>query len=529
MIVSAAPRVIDRDGVHDGATLLNRSRMVAQSLLRAGACHDLSEQRVALLSTSGADWVVGLWGIWMAGGMAVPLSPQHPPAEWRYMLDDADATLLVTDAAHAPLLGAAVQGTRWEPVPALVLGDTDTAAIDSSRAHGGAHAGAHAGVHADDRAGSTLPTVAPSRGALMLYTSGTTGKPKGVVHTHASLQAQVDALATAWGWTRTDHALLVLPLHHVHGIVNATCVPLAVGAQLTMHSGFDPERVWHALVHEGITVLQAVPTIWSRLLAVYDAAPEPTRRVYRATLRGMRLLVSGSAALPVEVFVRWQEVAGQSLLERYGMTEIGMALSNPLHGVRMAGHVGMPLPHVHVRAVDERGDAVPVGTPGELEVRGATVMREYWRRPEETARAFRDGWFRTGDIGVCEAVPSGHSWRLLGRASTDIIKTGGYKVSALEIEEAIRSVAPVRDCAVVGVPDAEWGERVAVAVEWTETAADVWRADDGEALALLRAQLKDVLAGYKIPSLLRRADSLPRNAMGKVQKPLVRTLFTEGS
>ncbi len=495
--------IVDDAGRHEGTALLDRARAVAQSLLRQAQCIDLEEQRVALLCQTGADWVVGLWGIWMAGGMAVPLSPQHPPAEWQFMLEDADPLVLLTDQFHHPLLHSAVQGSPWATRSHCTIGEGD-----------------------QRRGSNTLPTVAPSRCALMLYTSGTTGKPKGVVHTHASLHAQVSALSAAWEWTHADHALLVLPLHHVHGIVNATCVPLAVGARLTMHAGFDGQRVWYTLVNDNITVFQAVPTIWARLLAVYDAAPDTTQRSYRDALRAMRLLVSGSAALPVALFNRWRELAGQPLLERYGMTEIGMALSNPLHGARAAGHVGMPLPTVQVRAVDEHGVPVADGASGELQVRGPSVMREYWRRPDDTRSVFQDGWFRTGDIGVCEVVDGGHSWRLLGRASTDIIKTGGYKVSALEIEEAIRTTMPVRDCAVVGLADAEWGERVGVALEWHEAADPQWIASDTHALAALRERLKSVLAVYKIPTVLRHVDALPRNVMGKVQKSQVRALLT---
>jgi malonyl-CoA/methylmalonyl-CoA synthetase len=224
-------------------------------------------------------------------------------------------------------------------------------------------------------------------------------------------------------------------------------------------------------------------------------------------------MVSGSAALPVSTLNRWKQISGHTLLERYGMTEIGMALSNPLDGPRVAGSVGVPLPGVEVRLVDERGAIVDAGSPGEIEVRGPGVFKEYWGRPQATREAFRDGWFRTGDVAVVEDG----RYRILGRMSIDIIKTGGHKVSALEIEEQLREHPAIAECAVVGIPDPEWGERVAAAVVVRHGA----KLDfDG-----LRSWSKERLATYKVPSRLRVVEALPRNAMGKVTKPAVAELF----
>jgi malonyl-CoA/methylmalonyl-CoA synthetase len=257
----------------------------------------------------------------------------------------------------------------------------------------------------------------------------------------------------------------------------------------------------------------AVPTIYARLLAAWDAASPDVRRRWSAGASGLRLMVSGSAALPVGVLARWRDATGHVLLERYGMTEIGMALSNPLDGERRPGFVGRPLPGVAARLVDEQGAEVAEGVPGEIEVRGDTVFVEYWRRPDATREAFRDGWFRTGDVAIREAG----SWRILGRQSVDIIKTGGYKVSALEIEDVLREHRSVRECAVVGVADEEWGERVAAVV--------VAAAGEAPTLEELRAWAASRLARYKLPTRLRLADDLPRNAMGKVVKARVKELF----
>ena len=224
-------------------------------------------------------------------------------------------------------------------------------------------------------------------------------------------------------------------------------------------------------------------------------------------------MVSGSAALPVSTLNRWKEISGHTLLERYGMTEIGMALSNPLEGERVPGSVGTPLPGVEVQLVDEQGEAVASGTPGEIEVRGPSVFKEYWGKPEATEQSFRRGWFRTGDVAVLE----NGRYRILGRMNIDILKTGGHKVSALEVEEQLREHPAVAECAVVGVPDSEWGERVGAAVVLRE----------GEALDLerLRSWAKERLASHKIPSRLLIVDALPRNAMGKVTKPAIVDLF----
>ena len=260
-----------------------------------------------------------------------------------------------------------------------------------------------------------------------------------------------------------------------------------------------------------LTLFMAVPTIYTRLIAAWDDAGAADRHRWSAGAAHARLMVSGSAALPVSTLGRWQEITGHTLLERYGMTELGIALSNTLER-RVPGTVGEPLPNVSVRVVGDTGHDVPDGDPGELLVRGPQVFLEYWRRAAETAAAFTDGWFRTGDVAVHE--PDG--FRLLGRSSVDIIKTGGEKVSALEIEEVYRTHPDVADIAVVGVPDPEWGERVcaAMVVDAAAPSADA-----------LRAWGKERLAAAKVPSRFAFVTELPRNSMGKVTKADVGKLF----
>lgn len=468
------------------ADLEDRSRRIAAALL--GTEPDLSEARVAFLVEPGIDYVALLAGVWRAGGVAVPLALSHPAAEIRHVLHDSGAAFVVASPDRFDRIAApAGDGERR-----IVRMPRDLLAPAGTRA---------------------LPGVSAHRRALMIYTSGTTGRPKGVVTTHANVAAQITSLVDAWEWSRDDRTLLVLPLHHVHGIINVVGCALWAGALCEMPPHSDAETTWERLASGAITVFTAVPTIYHRLIASWDAAGAAVQRARSAACARVRLMMSGSAALPVHVLERWRQITGHVLLERYGMTEIGMALANPLHGERTPGSVGRPLPGVEVRLVDEQGDLVVPGMPGEIEVRGPGVFLEYWRQDDATRRAFRDGWFRTGDMAVVDAG----SYRLLGRASTDILKVGGHKVSALEIEEVLRLHPAISDCAVVGIDDPEWGHRVCVAVE-LRSGADL-------SVAALQGWARERLAPYKIPRALHCVPALPRNAMGKVVKPDVAARF----
>ena len=470
--------------------LAQASARVAAGL--TGGRDDLREARVAFLVPPSFAYVVVSRGIWLAGGVAVPLAVSHPPAELEHAVRDSGASIVVGGGRQADALEAiaASAGARFIRTADLLAGDETRGQVWDCTDEG-----------ARPRVGTTIGAIAdltPERRAMILYTSGTTGRPKGVVITHANYRAQVASLIEAWEWTRDDRALLVLPLHHVHGIVNVLGCALDAGAACEILPQFEPEAAWARLASGEMTVFSAVPTIYRRLIQSFDAAPSDLQRARAAGCRRVRLMMSGSAALPVQTLERWREISGHTLLERYGMTETGMILSNPLHGERRPGFVGTPLPGVETRIVD-----------GEIDVRGPGVFHEYWNRPDETRDAFRDGWFRTGDV-ASTPEDAGGAVRLLGRTSVDIIKTGGYKVSALEIEAVIRDHPSVADCAVVGVPDEEWGERVSASVELR----------DGSSLTLdeLQSWTKARLAPYKVPKELHVVRALPRNAMGKVIK-----------
>jgi malonyl-CoA/methylmalonyl-CoA synthetase len=351
----------------------------------------------------------------------------------------------------------------------------------------------------------------------MLYTSGTTARPKGVVTTHRCIRAQIESLVAAWRWTAADRIPLFLPLQHVHGLVNVVSCALWAGASFTALGKFEPEAVIAAVAADEYTLFMAVPTNYVRLLEALEALDAASRTRAAAGFGRLRLVVSGSAALPASVFERFAALTGQPILERYGMTEIGMALSNPYDGPRRPGHVGLPLPGVEVRPwSDSHAGSPPPGEPGEIQVRGATVFSGYWAQPEATAAAFVDGWFRSGDVAVVEEG----SYRILGRSSVDIIKSGGYKLSALEIEAALLDCPGVAECAVVGLPDDTWGEAVAAAV--------VLRPGAELSLESLRDWARARLSVYKLPRRLACVAALPRTAMGKVTKPAVRGLFSGG-
>jgi malonyl-CoA/methylmalonyl-CoA synthetase len=413
------------------------------------------------------------------------LSAAEP--EFEYSLTDSEASRVIATREQATKVASVCECLE---IPLLVLEDLQLVS---------------------DKA---LPMLESSRRAMILYTSGTTSKPKGVVTTHGNIQAQIESLIEAWEWQASDRIPLFLPLHHVHGIINVLSCALWMGASIETFPKFECGSIFRRVAEDAYTVFMAVPTIYVKLIEALEDSDDQERSNVVEGFNRMRLMVSGSAALPASVHVKWTELTGQKLLERYGMTEIGMALSNPFHGERRPGSVGQALPLVEVRLKAESGELVTVeNEPGEIQVRGPCVFNEYWKRPEITKESFDDGWFRTGDMAVLE---TGY-YRIMGRLSVDIIKSGGYKLSALEIEAALLQHPNIRECAVIGHLDNTWGEVVAAAV--------VLEAGSNLDLDQLREWCRDRLSHYKLPKKLLVVDALPRNAMGKVTKPAVKELF----
>mgnify|MGYP003665301660 CR=1 FL=1 len=464
-------------------TLLNKSESIAVELL-AGK-RDLEEQRVTFLIDPSFEYVCVQWGIWRAGGIAVPLCVKHPLESIKYVIEDTETSILIYSKKYKNLIEPLFVNTNIRFIKAEALSNIFGA----------------------------LPEVNINRRAMIIYTSGTTGLPKGVVSTHKNIEAQITGLIHLWKWDKDDHILNVLPMHHVHGIINVLSCALWSGACCKFLPKFNPEEIFRLFKKQEINVFMAVPTIYFKLIAYWNDLQEQEKQAISLVLKQFRLMVSGSAALPVSVHEKWEHISQHVLLERYGMTEIGMAISNPYNGVRRPGFIGQPLPGVTVRLTNEKGETVNLGEPGEIQVKGDNVFKEYWNKPEATHDAFTDdGWFKTGDI----AILNNGSYKILGRNSIDIIKSGGYKISALEIEEVLRQHSSIKDCAVIGLPDEEWGEIIGVSL--------VLKVENLN-IGNLKSWLKEKLPGYKIPKKYIIQNDLPRNAMGKVTKNEVKKLF----
>jgi malonyl-CoA/methylmalonyl-CoA synthetase len=488
-----APLLVDDDGPHGAEALGGATRALASRLAASTAEGD----RVLVDLPRGASWLVAFAACLLARRVAVPLPEGAPAAEMAAMKERSGARAVLV----APLTGRPAS----EALDALLVIEVE------APGHGGE----------DALPSAALPTPAGDDAAVFLFTSGTTGRPKAAIITHDNLAAQAAALRDAWALGPGDVLLHALPLHHTHGIVVALLSTLLAGGRVRMLRRFEARRVWDAMSEA--TVWMAVPTMTSRLFEVYDAATDEERARWASGARALRLATSGSAALPVGLAARWRDVTGCIPLERYGMTEIGMALSNPLAPERRrAGTVGTPLPGVEVRVAHADGADAGEG-PGELWVSGPAVFAGYFGDLAATQTAFApdDGgsavYFRTGDVVVIEDG----AYRLLGRASVDILKTGGEKVSALEIEELLREHPAIAEVAVVGVPDATWGDRVVAAVVPVAGAVDCTPDT-------IRTWAKTRLAPFKVPRQVVVVDALPRNAMGKVMKPAIVAKITAG-
>ncbi|KAF1914074.1 hypothetical protein BDU57DRAFT_455615 [Ampelomyces quisqualis] len=495
-------------------------------------------QRISFLVENGYDYVVTLLSILAAHAVAVPLSPTFPAHELRYIIDQSESLMLLSSEKFQGYADHVLrEGMETKPIhykqDKIMMGKTDD--------------------HV------TLEEPTSDKGGMMLYTSGTTNRPKGVLLPQDVLTAQSRSLLEAWNYSKDDVLLHVLPLHHIHGTVNALLTPLFAGSRIEFQFPFNATAVWERLAapflpsrdptKKPITFLSVVPTIYTRLLSSHSTLSPELQAATKTALHpsNMRLNISGSAALPTPVKSSWTELSGGNvLLERYGMTEVGMALSCGLaFADRIDASVGWPLPTVQVRLVDTethtviaQGDEVDPTTcrerQGEIQLRGPTIFREYWKNADATAKEFVDDedgkgkWFKTGDIAVRRYVDgagkSAQNWAkgplyfIYGRQSADIIKTGGEKVSALEIEREMLSLPQIDQVAVVGLPSEAWGQKVAAVVVLSQAGQTAGRAGKAWSALDMRRALKDLLANYKIPQDMRVVQTIPRNAMGKINK-----------
>ena len=465
--------------------LLIKSNSIASSLLANQK--DLSEDRIAFLIPSSFEYVAAQWAIWRAGGIAVPLCTLHPLPSLRYVIEDSEASTVIVSDEYKSLLDPLAKELK---IRLLIIDDLLNNLIIN------------------------LPEVSIDRRAMILYTSGTTNLPKGVVITHQNIQFQTECLVDAWQWQTNDKILNILPLHHIHGIINVLSCALWSGACCEFLPKFEPKKVWEKLTNGQLSLFMAVPTIYFKLIDFWESSSEKDKSRFSREIKNLRLMVSGSAALPVSVLDKWKEITSHTLLERYGMTEIGMALSNSYKNERRPGHVGVPLPGVEIRLVDSNGENVrKIGESGEIQIKGPNVFKEYWKNPKATIDSYQDGWFKSGDI----AVFNNGMYKILGRDSVDIIKSGGYKISALEIEDVLLRYPKIKECAVVGIPDKEWGEIVAASI--------ILRGEDID-FSLLKAWIKELLPAYKIPRKYIVQKELPRNTLGKVTKKVLKNAFS---
>jgi len=494
--------------------------------------------------------------VFACNAIAVPLAPSFPTAELRYIINNSGAIFLLSTNKYADQAKAVLaDGVEAKTCRHRLI---DCQRNDLKRVP-------------DEAVEVELANLSETNASgMMLFTSGTTARPKGVVLSESILTAQAQSLLTAWQYQSSDHLLHVLPLHHIHGTVNALLTPLLAGSSIEFMYPFDVNAVWKRLalpflqpedhknatqdvasvsssiVHNQstpISLFTAVPTVWARMLQAYPLLSPDLQKAGKEAIsrKHLRLNMSGSAALPSPIREGWSKLSDNNiLLERYGMTEVGMALSCGLDDVdRVENSVGWPLPSVQVRLMENDGaglggviapgEEIDLGSnkerQGEIQLRGPTIFKGYWQNPTATEKEFtQDGWFKTGDIAIRRLVTGsgegksglwacGPAYFIQGRQSADIIKTGGEKVSALEIEREILALPQVNECAVVGLPSEAWGQKVAAVVVLAE------QCDNKQwSLVDMRRELKTRLVPYKIPQDLKIVRTIKRNAMGKVNK-----------
>ncbi|HSF41823.1 MAG TPA: AMP-binding protein [Thermoanaerobaculia bacterium] len=442
--------------------------------------------RIAFFVSNRPELVTAYLAALHLGAVLVPINLAYRRREIAHMLGDAGPRLLVTERDQIPVLDELTDEDRVS-VEQIVLVEE----LDGWR---------------EDPDAFSPPLVDGSDLAMLLYTSGTTGKSKGARITHDNLLATMTGLLAAWAWEADDALLLTLPLFHTHGLVVGLFCALAAGATVHLRRRFDAAEAIRDLLSGEPTLFFGVPTLYARLV---DELRRRRDAGESLDLAHMRLFCSGSAPLSPETFEAFRELSGHDILERYGMTETGMNLSNAYAGLRVPGTVGTPLPGVSIRIVDPEGQNLPSGDTGELLVRGSNVFEGYWRDAEKTAASFLEGgWFRTGDLARRD--PATGYLTLLGRRH-ELIISGGFNIYPREVEEVLAALPGVREAAVVGRSHPEWGE---VPVAFLVVDAPV--APD-EIIAACKRQM----AGFKVPREIRVVDSLPRNALGKVQKHLL--------
>ncbi|CDW89144.1 long-chain fatty acid--ligase [Stylonychia lemnae] len=487
--------IIDKNGKFTYEQLLNNSLNLSsqmQNIINQQQKQDQSLKKILFLTDPDINYASVQLATWGMKGVTVPMSIKMTPSEAEYYIQDSQADLIVTQPHYEDRFRTIQE---FKNIPMIILNKLNL-----------------------NESNLELPQTSDQDDNMILYTSGTTGKPKGVVHKFKSIKSQIEILSEAWGWSQDDKILNVLPLHHLHGILNVVNCALWNGAQLEMHDKFDTKAVWSALLRSrddplSLSLFMAVPTIYYNLIKYYDDHEGQINSLdqneLKQRLQRLRLMISGSASLPEPVMARWESISGHTLLERFGMTELGMALSNPLNGTRRSGYVGYPLPHIKAALKDlEKGNIIEEGIndkEGELLIQSPCMFDRYLNKEKETAESFTDdGWFKTGDCAI-------------SRLSQDIIKKSGYKISALEIENRLLQNSEVAEVAVFGIPDEKHGEEIAcMLVPKSKTNYDS---------KILENYCEEHLSSYKIPRKWITVEEIPKNAMGKVNKKELKKVF----
>jgi malonyl-CoA/methylmalonyl-CoA synthetase len=471
---SAAPALLWNDEVLTFAQLDAWSVRIANALHARGVG---AGERVAVGLPNSPALIATVIGVLRARAVLVPLNPAYTAAEAIYIVNDAAAALIITHDEQARALRA---GGIGAPIVSQIEGDATAPS-------------------------SVSPN--PDDAALIVYTSGTTGSPKGAVLSQRALLTNLLTVSTAWRWTAADRLLLTLPCFHLHGLALGILGSLVVGSSIVLRPRFVAEEVPALLASAQCTTFFGVPTMYNRLVTLAQEV------VDSHDPRRMRLWVSGSAPLTAATFTRFRERFGHEILERFGMSEGGFMIAVPYDGPRRPGVVGKALPGIDVRVIDP--DAADRGTiaapspdqPGEIVIRGPNLFSGYWRRPEETRQAFIDEYFRSGDLAVVE---SDGMIRIVGRRSVDIIKSRGFKISAVEIENCLQAHPAVAEVAVVGVPDTDQGEVVTAVI--TTIPGTTLSAEE------VRAHTRAHLAPHKVPGRVVFLDEIPRTGPGKFKK-----------
>lgn len=511
--------IVDTHGKYTYKDLLFQSIILSQKLsdILKEKGKNNSQERISFLCPNDASYIVAKWACWINQNVAVPLSKIHPTPQLHYYVENSQSSVIIATEEYRDKVKPISEKLD---IPILEIKHPNEIKTEKEKMN---------------NLNELLPQNEDgieSSNALILYTSGTTGPPKGVVLTHENVFVQTKIPVDSWEYTKEDVILNTLPLHHTHGIFYALLCPLYIGACTVILPKFDPIDVWNELLNISderpqVNCYMAVPTMYVKLIEAYDQqfhgkivhrfTPEYVKAV---CLQKIRIMGSGSAAMPQPIMERWEEITGHRLLERYGMTEIGMTLTNPLRGERIPGCVGTPVEGIKVcirKPEKISSKSNNDDETGELCVQGKNVFKEYWNKPKETKDSFtEDGWFKTGDTVECK----NGIYKILGRSSTDIIKSGGYKISALDVERHLLSHPNVKECSVLGVPDDTWGERVAAII--------VTKDQNDILLENLRNWCKERMPPYSAPTLLHCLDSMPRNALGKVnKKELLKQLYPE--